>query len=82
MEKVFVKNMKHFRELLNAGRHEYFIVLAGGLVRSSKDIELIENGKFCVVNYIDDTTQHLTEKELYTKSNIGEALDKHSLVCE
>ena len=54
-----------------------FIMLNGG-ARSSKDISYSE-GTFYVYNNIDDTEQHLTEKELYTDSNIGEAIDKKAL---
>ena len=53
-----------------------FIVLNGG-ARSSKDIQY-ENNCFKIFNHIDDTEQSLTEEELYTHSNIGEAIDKQT----
>ena len=81
-QREIVKDVKHLRELIKAERYSYFIALAGGLVRSSKDIELTKNGKFKIINYVDDSKQTLTEKELYTHSNIGEAIDKHAFIVE
>lgn len=52
-----------------------FISLAGGLMRSSKNI--FWNGKhYEILNEIDGSTQKLTERQLFNKhySNIGEAL--------
>uniref|UniRef100_A0A6M3X7T2 Uncharacterized protein n=1 Tax=viral metagenome TaxID=1070528 RepID=A0A6M3X7T2_9ZZZZ len=53
---------------------DFFILLKFGL-KSSKRIWW--NGKrFLILNQIDNSEQHLTEKELYTESNIGIAIDK------
>lgn len=52
-----------------------FINLGG--VRSSKSIQLSPSGKsFYVLNEVDDTRQTLTQKSLYTRSNIGAAMDR------
>jgi len=52
-----------------------FIALAGGLMRSSKNIYW--NGKkYKILNEIDGTTQNLTEKQIFDEryTNIGKAL--------
>lgn len=59
---------------------EYFISLGNGRLRSSKDIEYNSvNNTFEIFNHIDDTREVLTEDELNTKSNIGEAITKGAL---
>lgn len=57
---------------------EFFISLGGGLVRSSKSAMLIGE-KFVILNEADNSEDVLTEKELFTKSNIGEAIEKGAL---
>lgn len=57
-----------------------FISLAGGLMRSSKNIYW--NGKtFEILNEIDGTTQNLSEKQLMDESltHIGKALELGAL---
>lgn len=58
---------------------DFFIAL--GIVRSSKSIRLLEGNihrkrRFLILNEIDGSTQNLTEEQLYTDSNIGEAMQK------
>lgn len=54
-----------------------FIALAGGIVRSSKDIHY--DGKvFEIFHGIDGSTETMTEKQLL-KSNIGKALEVGAL---
>ena len=77
MEKI--KSVKHLKELATNTRLECFISLNGG-IRSSKDIEYYpEDEFFDIYNHIDDSDQGLKEHELYTESNIGEAIDKGAL---
>ena len=53
-----------------------FILLAGGLCRSSKSVFYdTKQKKFSIINEIDDTEDDLTAEELYTKSNIGKAIN-------
>ena len=53
---------------------DFFILINYGL-RSSKRIWW--NGTyFLVYNFIDDSEQKLTPEELYTKSNIGVAIER------
>jgi hypothetical protein len=67
------------RASVRAGQHEFGILLAGGMAISRKTIRL-RGGKWQVKNHIDGTRQTLTDAELWTESNIGEALDKNALV--
>jgi len=68
------------KELKDGDYHEFFISLAGGIVRSSKEVAYCpENNTFQITNCIDDTEQEgITIKELFDKriTNIGEAMRK------
>ncbi len=75
-----IKSIDELRGMLEECRQiECYIALQGG-ARSSKIIRLdcACNGVLVyeVFNEIDDTEQRLKESELWTLSNIGEALDK------
>ena len=67
------------------GGAEVAISIAGGSAVSSKRIEYLApregktTGRFWVWNEIDDTEQTLLPKQLWTQSNIGEAIDKGAL---
>jgi hypothetical protein len=67
-----------YEDIEKEGQHEVYIRLNYG-IRSSKDIFSDGKGNFEVFNHIDETTQKLTKKELWTKSHIGKALDYNSL---
>jgi len=79
----FIDGTTAFEELkqrVAAGHHEFAIMLAGGLAISRKTINHKDDGRWHIVNGIDDTIQVLTDEELWTESNIGEALDKRALL--
>jgi hypothetical protein len=73
--KMQVRDLAHFLELLHSGQSEFYILLNGGL-KSSKRISLLPDETFYILNYIDDTEQELTQKELFdsSRTNIGAAL--------
>lgn len=76
---IQVTSIEHLKQLSNInGRAEFYMFLAGGLCRSSKEIHYDEHTKrFDVYNENDDTYQsNLTEKALHTKTNIPEAIEK------
>jgi len=80
-ERFIVKSVAELK-LLAGGDYgaDCFITLNGGL-RSSKHIEwLPKKQKFYVLNEIDGSEQSLTEAELFTESNIGEAIKKNALI--
>ena len=78
-----IKSIVELRGMLKkCKRVECYIALQGG-ARSGKIIQLdcVRNGVpvYDIFNEIDDTEQHLKEAELWTLSNIGEAIDKGAL---
>lgn len=80
---IIVDSVKHLIELIDDGHNDYFIMLGSGAFRSSKNINYDDNTKiFDVYNDIDGSEQDLTEAQLYSESNIGEAIDKKALICE
>ncbi len=70
-----VQSVAHLRILIKAGTHSYALALNYGLF-SRKTICATRDGKFRIINHIDDSKATLTEAELYTESNIGEAITK------
>ena len=73
-----VTSIEHIKELSKVnGRAEFIMLLAGGICRSSKEIHYDEQTKrFDIYNEIDDTFQsNLTEKSLYSKTNIPKAIE-------
>lgn len=76
-----IKDIKELKEL--AKNKLYCCILLNFGLKSSKEIVYVESsGKFYIFNNIDDSTERLTEQELWTKSNIGKALDRGALVIE
>lgn len=78
-----VESIKHFKKLSSInGFAEFHIILAGGLCRSSKRICYnIVSSTYDVYNEIDDSWQDdLTEKELYRKTLIPEAIENGALI--
>ena len=78
-----VLSVAHLREMVQNGNHDFFIVIAGGLAKSSKEIDVDEDGKFYVFNDIDGTDDVLTEEELMDQriTNVGYAITKGALYC-
>lgn len=82
MEKV--TSIEHLKKLCDRnGRVEFYIFLAGGLCRSSKEIHYdTQKRKFEIYNDIDETWQRgVTEKALYKKTIIPEAIEKGAMFC-
>lgn len=76
MEKV--NSIQHLKELCGNNSTEFFIALNGG-ARSSKSIMYHEQKDlFEILNHIENSNQLLTEYELFTESNIGEAIKKQT----
>jgi len=75
--------LEELHQRVEAGHHDFAIMLAGGLALSRKRINLLPppaEREYTVFNEIDDTLQTLTESELWTHSNIGLALDARALL--
>jgi hypothetical protein len=72
-----IKTVEELRKLSKDEPIDCFIALSGGICRSSKSVFYDSGEKiFSIINEIDDTEDILTEKELFTKSNVGEAIRK------
>ena len=81
MANEIVRDVEHLKELSKDDYAEFYIMLAGGMLRSSKTIKW-DGEKFCINNEIDGSHQCLKPASLWKRSNIGEALDKHALIYE
>ncbi|MBI5327006.1 MAG: hypothetical protein HZB80_01760 [Deltaproteobacteria bacterium] len=84
---IKVNDVNHLRELSKSEDPDFFIVLLSGGLISRKRIAIIKDEKeptYDVYNFIDDSEQTITEKELFDSSvtNIGEALNKGALFFE
>lgn len=75
-----IGNCRQLRHAIEAGFCEFRLLLMGGAY-SRKTIAINREGLFRVVNHIDGSVQKLTGRELYTQSNIGEAMQKGALVA-
>ncbi len=80
MEYVQIKNLEHFKsEALNKNEdfEDFFVLLAGGLVKSSKRISYRSNfKKFLIINEIDESYQEVKLNELGNETNLMEAISK------
>lgn len=82
MEWLVVRSIKHLKKLCDInGRAEFYIILAGGLCRSGKEIHYdSQSDKFDIYNEIDDSWEEdLSEKQLHLQTNIPEAIEKSSM---
>lgn len=75
-----VTTLADLRERTSQHHHDFAILLGSGSAYSRKTIHH-RNGHWAITNHIDETTQTLTDDELWTASNIGQALDQGALVA-
>jgi len=72
--------LPELRQRVAAGHHDFAIMLAGGAI-SLKTIHLLDMPpRWRIRNEIDNTSQTLTDADLWTKSHIGLALDRNALL--
>ena len=78
-----VETVDQLKRQLSKKQTEFFILLNGGF-HSSKHIELSRQGRFSIMNYIDSSSQTLSEKQLFdrTITNIGRAMTFGAFYCE
>ena len=76
-----ITSSRELRRAIAGGQREYRLHLNYGAF-TRQNIDLLPDGRFLVYNYIDDSFQKLSGRELYTMSNIGEAMRKRSFVCD
>ena len=76
-----IKTVNQLRKAIAEGRRYFRICLRFGLY-SRKTITLTEGGRFHIVNQFDGSEQRLSVDELFTKTNIGEAMRHGAFVAE
>lgn len=76
-----IRNCRQLRRAIAEGCYEFRLLLTGKFY-SRKFITTNDRGRFCVLNYIDDSIQILTGRELYTRSNIGNAMRNGAFIAE
>jgi hypothetical protein len=77
-----INSIKELRHAIENDENEFFILLAGGFARSSKNIHFHDSldknkeYKFSIINEIDDSEQILSESEIMDQrnTNIGKAM--------
>lgn len=76
---ISIENLKELCDI--NGRAEFYIILSGGLSRSGKAIHYDKlSRKFDIYSEIDGTWQsELSEKQLYSKTIIPEAIEKSTM---
>jgi len=77
-----IVNCRELRRAIAEGRHEFRLLLLGGVCFSRKHITIDDRGRFRVAHYIDDGIETLTGRELYTQAGIGEAMRNRSFIVE
>jgi hypothetical protein len=77
-----VNNLDHLRELIQQGKHHFFIGLTS-ILRSSKYIEL-SGDQFVVFNEIDGSEDTFTDEEMMDEryTNIGKAISLGRFYCD
>jgi hypothetical protein len=77
-----VNNLDHLRELIQQGKHHFFIGLTS-ILRSSKYIELAGD-QFVVFNEIDGSEDTFTDEEMMDEryTNIGKAISLGRFYCD
>ena len=76
-----IQNVRALRQALANGQREFKVRLNRG-VFSRKRIKPCADGRFRILNCIDNSIQKLTGRELYTRSIIGEAMQKKAFTDE
>jgi hypothetical protein len=76
-----IKNTSQLRKAIAHGRQHFRVCLRFGLF-SRKTITLTDDGRFHIVKHFDGSEQRLSADELFTTSNIGEAMHFGAFVAE
>lgn len=80
---MLVQNLEHLKGLANNKNgdfEDFYILLAGGLARSSKRILFDkELDEFSVINEIDESFQEFNSSEIGETTNLLEAIEKNAL---
>ena len=83
---IQIKDIQELDAEIAKKHYDFFITLAGGLVKSCKRITHSRRSKdwYRVTNHIDGTQQVINKKDIFDNriTNIGEAITKGAFFCE
>ena len=83
MKRTRVKNIDELKTICLDDYQDFYISLANGMLRSSKEIMYNDNeGIFYIFNEIDGTCQECTPEQVGQETNIIQAIDNGSLIHE
>ena len=79
-----ITSITKLRELTNKEAKTFWLVLNHGLYSKKKIKYNTKTKTFSILNFIDDSRQKLTEKQMNNQkfTNIGLAIKKHALILE
>ena len=69
-----ITSLRKLKSALKHNHNEFFILLAGGFARSSKNIQEIDDKRYEIFHEIDGSFEIVTEQELIEITNIGRAI--------
>jgi hypothetical protein len=85
MEHIRVNSLAHLKELAyreNGDYIHFYILLAGGLARSSKRISYRPDSReFLIIHEIDESDEEVPEDELFSRTNLLDAVEKGAMFC-
>lgn len=80
-----VTSIDHLKQLAfreNGDHVHFYILLAGGLARSSKRISYRPNSReFLIIHEIDESDEDVYEDELGVRTNLVEAIENQKMYC-
>lgn len=80
-----VTSIDHLKQLAlrdNGDYVHFYILLAGGLARSSKRISYrTDSNEFLIIHEIDESDEEVPESELASRTNLVEAVENGALFC-
>lgn len=81
-----ITNIEELNQALDEKRHDFTLLIAGGLLHSRKRIKYNGKGKneYHVTNHIDGTKQVLTAEQIFDDklTNIGIGMQRGAFLCE
>lgn len=80
---VRVESIDHLKELAyreNGDYVHFYILIAGGLARSSKRISYrADSRRFLIIHEIDESDEEVPEDDLASRTNLVEAVEKEGM---
>lgn len=77
-----INTLDEMKDHFTEGHASFVIALMGGAAVSRKEIRPRPEGRLEVFHGIDGRFEELAEHELFTETNIGEAMQRGIFFCE